>query len=149
MRTWDARSECFAMHRTPVGWIVPGIGLAVAFVTAVLLVLQITADPATGVTFSASPFTDEGWSVLGARNQALLGRWSTDEWQLFWAQLPFNVAVLGAFEVAGVGIIQARVVAIACAVAATGLLAVMLARRLGPGPAAIGGIGLATSAMLL
>ena len=41
--------------------------------------------------------------MLGARNQALLGRWSTDEWQLFWAQLPFNVAVLGAFEVAGVG----------------------------------------------
>ena len=137
------------MHRMPVGCTVPGVGLAVAFVAAILLVLQVSADPATGVTFSDSPFTDEGWSVLGARNQALLGRWSTDEWQLFWAQLPFNVAVLGAFEVAGVGIIQARVVAIACAVAATGLLATMLARRLGPGPAAIGGIGLATSALLL
>lgn len=137
------------MHRMPVDWTVPGIGLAVAFVSAVLLALQVTADPAMGVTFSDSPFTDEGWSVLGARNQALLGRWSTDEWQLFWAQLPFNVAVLGAFEVAGVGIIQARVVAIACTVAATGLLAVMLARRLGPVPAAVGGIGLATSALLL
>lgn len=137
------------MHRTPVGWTVPGVGLAVAVVTAVLLALQVTADPATGVTFSDSPFTDEGWSVLGARNHALLGRWSTDEWRLFWAQLPFNVAILGAFEVAGVGIIQARVVAIACTVAGTGVLAATLGRRLGPGPAAIGGIGLATSALLL
>ena len=137
------------MQRMLARWTVPGIGLAVAFVAAALLLLQVTADPAAGVTFSDSPFTDEGWSVLGARNQALLGRWSTDEWQLFWAQLPFNVAVLGAFEVAGVGIIQARAVAITCTVAATGLLAAMLARRLGPGPGAIGGVGLATSALLL
>ncbi len=137
------------MHRRPVGWAVPGIGIGVSVVTVVLLVLQVTADPATGITFSDSPFTDEGWSVLGARNQALLGRWSTDEWRLFWAQLPFNVAILGAFEVAGVGIIQARAVAIACTAAGTGVLAAMLAWRLGPGPAAIGGIGLATSTLIL
>ena len=47
MRISDARSECYAMHRMPVGWTVPGFGLAVAFVAAVLLMLQVTADPAT------------------------------------------------------------------------------------------------------
>lgn len=122
-----------------------GIGLVVT----VLLGVQLTADPIDGFTFSYSPFTDEGWSVLGARNQALLGRWSTDEWQLFWAQLPFNLAVLAAFEAAGVGIVQARIVSLVCSVAAVSLLTYWLVRRTGLLPALVGGVALGTSTLLL
>jgi len=41
--------------------------------TAALLVLRISADPPSGLTISRSPFTDEGWDVLNARNLIVLG----------------------------------------------------------------------------
>lgn len=128
-------------------------GLAAAAISglaaAVLLGMQLPADPATGVTFSFSPFTDEGWSVMGARNQVLLGTWATDEWQLFWAQLPFNVVVAGVFELFGVGIIQARLVSLVCSVAAIVLVAGLVGRRLGEAAGIVAGIGTASCALLL
>jgi 4-amino-4-deoxy-L-arabinose transferase-like glycosyltransferase len=133
------------LHATPA--LPAAIGMAA--LAAALLGVQLAQDPVPGFTFSDSPFTDEGWSVLGARNQALLGTWSTDEWELFWAQLPFNFAALAAFEVGGVGIIQSRLVALVSSVLAVGLLVDLLARRVGVGPAIIGAAGLATSTLLL
>ena len=125
------------------------VAIGVAGLAAVLLEVQLAQDPVPGFTLSDSPFTDEGWSVLGARNQALLGTWSTDEWRLFWAQLPFNVAALAAFEIGGVGIIQARLVSVVSSILAVGLLAELLARRIGIGPAVVGAAGLATSTLFL
>ena len=123
--------------------------VAVAALAAALLAVQLAQDPVPGFTVSDSPFTDEGWSVLGARNRVLLGTWSTDEWRLFWAQLPFNVAAVAAFEVGGVGIIQARLVAVVSSVLAVGLLVDLLARRIGLGPALVGGVGMAASTLFL
>lgn len=134
-----------ALYATPA--LLVAVGVA-ALATA-LLGVQLVQDPVPGFTFSDSPFTDEGWSVLGARNQALLGMWSTDEWELFWAQLPFNVASLAAFEIGGVGIIQARLVALVSSVLAVGLVGNLLARRVGMGPAIVGAAALATSTLLL
>ena len=135
----------------PPSWPTPALiaAIGVAALAAALLLVQLAQDPVAGFTVSDSPFTDEGWSVLGARNQALLGTWSTDEWRLFWAQLPFNIAALAAFEVGGVGIIQARLVAVVSSVLAVALLVDLLARRIGLGAALVGGIGLATSTLLL
>jgi 4-amino-4-deoxy-L-arabinose transferase-like glycosyltransferase len=130
-------------------WGAPIVATGVAVAAAVLLGIQLPADPIDGFTFSNSPFTDEGWSVLGARNQALLGTWSTDEWRLFWAQLPFNLAVLAAFEAIGVGIVQARAVSLLCSVTAVGLLTYMLARRTGNVPGLVAGLALATSTLFL
>lgn len=130
-------------------WAAPIVATGVALVAAVLLGIQLSADPIDGFTFSNSPFTDEGWSVLGARNQSLLGTWSTDEWRLFWAQLPFNLAVLGAFEALGVGIVQARMVSLLCSVTAVGLLTYMLARRTGIVPGVVAGLALTTSTLFL
>ena len=83
-----------------------------ALAALILLGIQLPADPAVGVTASDSPFTDEGWYVLGARNLALLGRLATDDWQLAWATLPFTVVVTAAFEMLDVGIVQARIVSV-------------------------------------
>lgn len=128
-------------------------GLAVATVTgavaAALLAVQIAADPAPGMTLSESPFTDEGWSVIGSRNVLLLGRWATDEWQLAVAQLPFNVATAISFWLFGVGIIQARLVAIACSVLAVGLLSGFVGRRFGTVAGLAAGIGLATTPLFV
>lgn len=130
-------------------WADLGPAAAIALLAAILLGIQVPADPATGVTFSTSPFTDEGWSVLGARNQALLGTWSTDEWQLFWTQLPFQVATWATFEVAGVGIVQARLVSVAASVLAAATLTWFLGRWLGAVPAILAGSGLVTSTLFL
>lgn len=123
--------------------------LVAGAVALVLLGVQLAADPATGVTFSNSPFTDEGWSVVGARNQVLLGQWATDEWQLFWVQLPFNVVIAAAFEAFGVGIIQARAVSVACTVVAAAVLAAFVGRRMGAAAGIVAGVGLATSTVVL
>ncbi len=115
----------------------------------VVLGLQVAADPATGVTFSQSPFTDEGWSTLGARNVALLGRWATDEWQLYLVSLPFSVIMAATFELFEVGVIQARLVSIIVSSVAVSLLSLVVARRFGTLPALITGVGLAMSSLLV
>jgi 4-amino-4-deoxy-L-arabinose transferase-like glycosyltransferase len=120
-----------------------------ALVTLLLLGLQLSADPATGFSFSNGPFTDEGFSVLGARNQALLGRFATDDWQRWVAQLPFNVVVAAVFEAFGVGIIQARLVSVLASVGAVALLTGLTLRHFGRAGALVAGIGLATSALWL
>ncbi len=123
--------------------------LLVGLMVVVLLGLQLAADPATGVSFSNGPFTDEGFSVLGARNQALLGQFATDDWQLWVAQLPFNVVVAAVFEIFGVGIIQARLVSLVCTVGAVVLLTGFMVRHFGRAAGLMTGIGLATSSLLL
>ena len=128
------------------GWLVAaGCGL----LALVVLGLQIAADPATGVTFSQSPFTDEGWSTLNARNVALLGRWATDEWQLYLVSLPFSLITAATFEVFGVGIIQARMTSIVASSLAVALLTLAVTRRFGPLSGLITGVGLAMSSLVL
>lgn len=118
-------------------------------VTAVLLGLQLPADPATGVTFSMSPFTDEGWSVLPARNQVLLGRWIVDDWPLVWVQAPYSAVMAVVFSAFGVGIIQARLVSIVVSIVAVGLIGGLVARRFGEAAGVVAGVGLATCALFL
>ena len=64
--------------------------LAVAFF--VLLATFAGVDPARGVTASTSPFTDEGWNVLNARNFVLFGRWATDGWAMDMVNYPFSLS---------------------------------------------------------
>ena len=120
-----------------------------ALAALILLGIQLPADPAVGVTASDSPFTDEGWYVLGARNLALLGRLATDDWQLAWATLPFTVVVTAAFEMLDVGIVQARIVSVLCSVATVAVVAAMVTRRLGTVAGIVAGIAMASSSLML
>lgn len=123
---------------------VPGCLLA-----AVALLAQLTADPAPGVSFSGSPWTDEGWSVLGARNLVLLGTWVTDDLAMFLVQLPFNVTIAATFELFGVGIVQARAVSVVLSVGAVAMISMLLARAFGRAAGVAGGLALASSALFL
>ena len=132
--------------------ILPAAGVAAGLggmVTLILLGIQLSADPAVGVTASDSPFTDEGWYVLGARNLVLLGRLATDDWQLAWATLPFTLVVTAAFEILDVGIVQARIVSVLCSVAAVVLVATMVTRRLGAVAGVVAGMAMASSSLML
>src|SRR5438552_8001499 len=71
----------------PFPWIAIGLALAVPG----LLLAFIDADPTRGVTGSQSPFTDEAWNLLNSRNFALLGTWSTDQFNLSLVYGPFSL----------------------------------------------------------
>jgi 4-amino-4-deoxy-L-arabinose transferase-like glycosyltransferase len=129
----------------------PGLiaaGLPVALVL-ILLVPVVDVDPVSGVTISNSPFTDEAWNVLNARNWALFGIPATDEWTLWVMTVPFTVLDALVFRVFGVGIVQARLVDIVCVAATSGLLAAGLTRPFGRAPALVAAIGYGTSALVL
>ena len=124
------------------------VGLPVAIVL-ILLVPVVDVDPVSGVTISNSPFTDEAWSVLNARNWALFGTPATDEWTLWVMTVPFTVLDALVFRLFGVGIVQARLVDIVCVAATSGLLAGGLARPFGRPAAIVAAIGYGTSALVL
>ncbi|HET9416395.1 MAG TPA: glycosyltransferase family 39 protein, partial [Candidatus Limnocylindria bacterium] len=115
----------------------------------ILLLLLLPTEPAAGVTFSESPWTDEAWTVLGARNLALLGTWATDDLQAYLLQLPFHVAQLAVFDMFGVGIIQARGLSLVLSVATIACTALLVTRHFGRLAGAVSGIGLAASALFV
>jgi 4-amino-4-deoxy-L-arabinose transferase-like glycosyltransferase len=135
------------------GWIprlsdaLPGIVAGAAI--ALLLFAFVTVDPPAGVTASASPNTDEAWHVLNARNAVLLGRWSTDDYNLHLITVPFSAAVAVVFEVFGVGLAQARSVAIIATGLSVALLALALRPVVGRGPALLGAVAFGTSSLVL
>ncbi len=104
--TGQARSRLW--RRLPAEAVLVGLGLFA------LLTAFVSADPATKVTASLAPFTDEGFNVVNARNLVQLGTWTTDEWNLHLVNLPFSLLQAVWFQVAGVGIVQARLISIAC-----------------------------------
>lgn len=120
----------------------------VAVVLALLLPF-VDADPVAGVTSSNSPFTDEAWSVLNARNWAFFGTPATDQWTLHLVTLPFTVIEALVFRVFGVGIVQARLVDVGCVALTTGLLAGGLRRPFGAPAAFVAAMTYGTSALVL
>ncbi len=118
-----------------------------AFLALVLPFLDV--DPARGVTFSNSPFTDEAYYAINARNLVLLGRLSTDDWNLHLLTLPYTALQSAAFGLLGVGILQARLVAVLLTAGTSLLVAAGLRRSLGAGPAVVGAFAFAGSALVL
>lgn len=139
-RGWDA----VLRHRAE--WAAP---LLIPVILLVALLLIAGLDPAPGMTASRSPFTDEAWSVIGARNLARFGTWATDDWHLYLVNLPFSGLEALSFQVLGVGIVQARLVSILATVGTTALLAIGLRRPFGRLPAAIGAASFAASTLVL
>jgi hypothetical protein len=107
----------------------------------VALLVIIDVDPARGFTVSNSPFTDEGHNVVNSRNYALLGRWSTDQWDRHLINVPFNAIEAGVFVIAGVGLEQARFMPIVATASTVLVLTVGLWRPLGALAAVVAGIG--------
>jgi hypothetical protein len=97
-----------SLRGIPIEAILVGLGLFA------LLTLFVAADPAAKVTYSFSPFTDEGFNLVNSRNLIQLGRWSTDDWTRHLVELPFSLLEAAVFRVFGVGIVQARLPMIVC-----------------------------------
>jgi 4-amino-4-deoxy-L-arabinose transferase-like glycosyltransferase len=138
-----ARQAIDGMVRPRLEAILIGTGLFV------LLAAFVAADPPRGATGSVSPFTDEAFNLFGARNFAQLGRLSTDDWNTYLVSLPFTLIEALWFKLVGVGIVQGRLVAIACTALAAALLVGGLRGAIGRVPALFGGLAFASSGLVL
>ncbi len=128
-----------------------GVLIPVAVGAAIFAILAVFAgmDPVPGVTASNSPFTDEAWMVLNARNFVVLGHWSVDDWNRQYVSIPYSVAHAVAFFVAGVGIVQARLVEITAVAITTATIAAAIGRVARPGPAVLAALAFGTSTLVL
>jgi hypothetical protein len=61
----------------------------------------------------------------------LFGTWTTDAWSLHLLNGPFSLLEAAVFRVFGIGLVQARLVAIASVALSAGLLAGFLSRSAG------------------
>ena len=135
--------------RTGVAWLEWLLIVGLPLVVGLVLLRAIDHDPARGVTFSNSPFTDEGWRAANARNLVFFGSWATDDWKVYLLQLPLSVVQAVVFELAGVGLIQARLISVVATVAMTVVLILGLRRPLGLAGALAAGAAVAFSALTL
>ena len=125
------------------------VPLAPALLLFVVLAAFVAVDPPTGFTSSSSPFTDEAWDIINARNFVLFGHWSTDDWNLYLLNFPFSLSEAAMFSVAGVGIVQARVISIVATALTVFVLGAGLRPALGRGPALLAAAAFGSAALVL
>lgn len=118
-------------------------------ISAVLLVVRIAADPPAGLTASHSPFTDEGWDALNARNLVVLGTWAPDDWALHPVNLPFSLLSALSFELFGPGLVQARLISVLATLLTVGLLSWWTRDRWGPVAALVAGLAYGCATLVL
>ena len=128
---------------------VPWSALAVGVGLFLLLAAFVTADPARSVTFSSSPFSDEGFNTINARNLIQIGRWNTDEWNLYLVNLPYSLLAAAAMWLLGVGIVAVRLASILCVSLTATTLAWGLRRPLGTAWATFAGLAFAGCGLVL
>jgi 4-amino-4-deoxy-L-arabinose transferase-like glycosyltransferase len=120
-----------------------------ALIVGAVLVLLLAADPPAGITTSNAVRTDEAWDIVNARNLVLLGRWSTDDWNLHLVNVPYSVVMAGVFSIFGVGIEPARLVSVAATVITIAALGVGLRRAVGGGPALVASVAFGGATLVL
>jgi 4-amino-4-deoxy-L-arabinose transferase-like glycosyltransferase len=141
--TQSRRLPAFWWRDLPWEAAIVGIGLFA------LLAAFVAADPAGGVTASTSPFTDEGFFTVNARNLVLFGHWSTDEWNLYLVNLPLSVLQAIWFAISGVGIVQARLVNIACVSMTAAAIVWAMRSATGRATAVFAGLAFASCGLIL
>jgi 4-amino-4-deoxy-L-arabinose transferase-like glycosyltransferase len=120
-----------------------------ALLVLVVLSVFVAVDPPTGFTASTGPFTDEAWDLMNARNLVLFGHWSTDDWNLHLVNVPFSVAESIVFRIAGIGIVQGRLVSIVATALTVLALGAGLRRALGRGPALLAAVAFGSAGLVL
>lgn len=105
--------------------------LLVCLAALLLRLLFLHADPATTLTWSGAPFTDEGLYSHAARNRVLFGVWRTNEWDNRLVSPLWNALAFVVFRLFGVGFVQLRLLSVLFAVAALPLLWDALRRDIG------------------
>ena len=90
-------------------WLILGITLLVGFF---LRINGLTADAPRDLTWSLSPYTDEGFMVQNAKNKVLFGHWLLDDFFRMAVSPLFSVIMFFNFKLFGFGFSQARMVSV-------------------------------------
>lgn len=133
----------------PRGRLAPVVQILPAAAVCALLAFFVDIDPSTGFTFSNSPFTDEAWWLANARNYALFGQWSTDDWNLHLVSPVYSAMQAAVLLAAGVDMMPARLAVIASVGLTCVALAFGLRRVLGDLPAFIAALAYGFSPLTL
>ena len=138
------------------GWRHDLLALALVLLVALLpRIVVLGADPPARVL--GAFLSDEGWWAQNARQRVLFGEWVMDEHNpALFAAPAYTAALTLTYQVAGLGLVQTRLLsalagALACGVLYLGLRAVLPLRRALP-PAlllALGGFGILLSRLAL
>ncbi len=145
-RTSDDRSPTLAA--TLADRFADLVVLAPAIIVGLLLLLMLRADP-PAITSSNGIRTDEAWDVINARNFVLLGRWSTDDWNLHLVNAPYSLVIATVFSVLGVGIEGARAVSVLATVITIAAIGVELRPVIGRAGAFLAAVAFATTILVL
>ncbi|MCI0330107.1 MAG: glycosyltransferase family 39 protein [candidate division Zixibacteria bacterium] len=90
-------------------WVLLGLVVVVGFF---LRINGLTADAPRDLTWSLSPYTDEGFMVQNAKNKVLFGRWLLDDFFRMAVSPLFSVIMYANFKLFGFGFSQARMVSV-------------------------------------
>src|SRR5713101_6721323 len=91
------------------------VGLLLGLILLVGFFLRInglTADAPRDLTWSLSPYTDEGFMVQNAKNKLLFGHWLLDDFFRMAVSPLFSVIMFFNFKLFGFGFSQARMVSV-------------------------------------
>jgi 4-amino-4-deoxy-L-arabinose transferase-like glycosyltransferase len=124
---------------------------ALALAAAVLWLLLPFAgsDPPSGLTASNATWTDEGFNLANARRWALTGTFATGDIDRSLTNGAYSAFAAGIFAVTGPSLAAGRALSMVALAVAVLLLALGLARPLGPMPALLAGVALGGSDLML
>ncbi|MCI0406094.1 MAG: glycosyltransferase family 39 protein [candidate division Zixibacteria bacterium] len=90
-------------------WLLLGLMMLAGFF---LRINGLTADAPRDLTWSLSPYTDEGFMVQNAKNKVLFGHWLLDDFFRMAVSPLFSVIMFVNFKLFGFGFSQARMVSV-------------------------------------
>ena len=125
-------------------WLILGIILLAGFF---MRINGLTADAPRDLTWSLSPYTDEGFMVQNAKNKVLFGKWLLDDFFRMAVSPLFSVIMFVNFKLFGFGFSQARMVSVLFGLG-TILLTFLILKRESGTKAGLLGAFLASSSFL-
>lgn len=105
--------------------------MPLAMLAFALRALWLDADPPANLTFSISPFTDEGFMVQNARSKLLFGSWLLDDFFRMAVSALFSLIEFANFWLFGPGFVEARLVSVLFGTGSVVLVFFLLRRERG------------------
>jgi 4-amino-4-deoxy-L-arabinose transferase-like glycosyltransferase len=94
------------LFKPPLLYVLLGV---IILLGAYLRFSHLSADPPTDLSWSLSPYTDEGAIIINARDKALFGHWLMDDFFRMGISSLLSVIYFFIFKLFGTGFIQIRV----------------------------------------
>ena len=122
------RSNEHGNKRGGIRW---SLAVLVCLIMLLVRLVALSSDPYPGLSWSSALLTDEGFYVHNARNLVLFGAARTDDFNNMMIMPTLHVLQVCMFRIAGVGLVQARLVSVVLSLASLPLFWVATNRSMG------------------